>query len=85
MTYSFFEILISKILRTAFLQNSDGCFYIFKKVIKQLFHKGVNVKRCLKKCPCYDVLITFCSWGDMLFDVEKVELVCLQTCCQFPG
>ena len=50
-----FPVNITKFLRTAFLQNLSGsCFSIFLKVIKQLFRKGVNVNRFLKKCTCYD-------------------------------
>ena len=34
-------------------------------ILKQLFGKGVNVKRFLKKCLCYDVLIFFSSQHDL--------------------
>ena len=33
----------------------------FKKVIKQQFCKGVNLKTFLKVCLCYEILIIFCS------------------------
>ena len=53
-----FPVNVAKFLRAAFLQNfSSGCFCIFLKVINQLFRKGVNVNRFLKKCHCYYVLI----------------------------
>ena len=61
-----------KNFKNSFLQNfSSGCFCIFLKVIKQLFHKGYLF---LQKFPCYDALM-FSS----RYVLERYCLMCLFT------
>ena len=44
-----------------------GCFCIFLKVIKLLFRKAVNLSRFLKKCSCYDALLSFSSEHPLMY------------------
>ena len=82
LQYRYFPVNIAKFLKTPFLQNfSGGCFCIILKVIKQLFCKGYL--KNINKCPSYDVLTIF--FLNTSFDIQKVELVLLQICRQFPG
>ena len=66
---------IANYFKTAFLQDSPvAAFAFFKKVIKQLYFKGVNFNRFLK-CPCYDILIFFSSQHALGGDYMKFCVV----------
>ena len=51
-----------KFLRTFFYRTTLVAAFAFFIVIKQAFHKGVNLNRFLKKCTCHDDLTkTLCN------------------------
>ena len=52
----------SEIFKNSFFtEHPRWLFLHFLQVIKHTFRKGVNLNEFLKKSPCCDVLIIFCS------------------------